>query len=62
MNGHRRYYAKWSKSGRERQISHGMAYMWNLKEKKKKERDINEYIQNRNRPTDVENKLMFTKG
>ena len=25
------YHTKWSKSGRERQISYDIAYMWNLK-------------------------------
>ena len=27
----RDYHTKWSKSDRERQISYGIAYMWNLK-------------------------------
>ena len=30
------YYAKWSKSNRERQILYGLTYMWNLKKKIKK--------------------------
>ena len=38
------------------QISHGITYMWNLK---KLYQWI--YIQNRNRLTDIENKLMVTK-
>ena len=38
MNGPKDYYAKWSKSERERQISSDIAYMWNLKY------DANEYI------------------
>ena len=33
--------------------------MWNLKEKKKYKWT---YIKNRNRPTDIENRLMVTKG
>ena len=32
------YNTKWSKSGRERQIPYGIAYMWNLKY------DTNEFI------------------
>ena len=33
-------------------------YLWNLKKKKKK----STYLQNRNRVTDTENKLMVIKG
>ena len=33
------YHTKWSKSDRERQTSHDIAYMWNLKKS-----DINELI------------------
>ena len=39
MDGPRDYHAKWRKSDRERQISYDIAYMWNLKKKK---RDTNE--------------------
>ena len=45
-----------SKSERERQILYGITYMWNLKY------DTNNYLQNRNRLTDIENQLMITKG
>ena len=38
----------------ERQISYDSAYMWNLKKRT--------YLQNRSRVTDVENKLMATRG
>ena len=38
-------------------ISYDIAYMWNLKKWYKRT-----YLQNRNRVTDVENKLMITKG
>ena len=38
INGPKDYYAKWSKSERERQTSSDIAYMWNLKY------DTNEYI------------------
>ena len=31
MDGPRDYHTKWSKSDRERQISYGITYMWNLK-------------------------------
>ena len=34
-----------------------ITYMWNLKKKYKRT-----YLQNRNRLTDIENKLMVTKG
>ena len=56
MDGLRDYYVKWSKSDRERQISYGITYMWNLKKWYKWT-----YIQNRNRLTDIENKLMVTR-
>ena len=43
----------------QREISYDIAYMWNLKKKN----DTNELItKNRNRLTDLENKLMVTKG
>ena len=42
---------------RERQISYDIAYMWNLKKWYKWT-----YLQNRNRVTNVENKLMVTRG
>ena len=57
MDGPRDYHTKWSKSDRERQISH-TAYMWNLKKKK----STNELIYKTERITDFENKLMVTKG
>ena len=41
----------------QRQISYDIAYMWNLKKI-----DTINYIQNRNRPTDIQNKLTVTKG
>ena len=41
MNGPRDDRTKWSKSDRERQISYDIAYLWNLKKKKK---DTNELI------------------
>ena len=44
-------------SDRERQISYDIAWMWNLKKCYKWT-----YLQNRNRVTDVENKLMVTRG
>ena len=51
MDGPRDCHTEWSKSDRERQISY-IAYMWNLKKWYKWI-----YLQNRNRVTDVENKL-----
>ena len=57
MDGPKDYHTKWSKPDRERQISYDNAKMWNLKKK------IQMYIlQNRNRPTDIESKLIVTKG
>ena len=50
-------HTEWSKSDREWQISYDIAYMWNLKKWYKWT-----YLQNRSRVTDVENKLMVTKG
>ena len=39
MDGSSDYYTKWSKSDKERQVSPGITYMWNLKKK-----DTNELI------------------
>ena len=39
MDGSSEYYTKWSKSDKERQVSPGITYMWNLKKK-----DTNELI------------------
>ena len=51
-------HTEWSKPDRERQISYDITYMWNVKKKWYKWN----YIRNRNRPTDLENKLTVTKG
>ena len=45
MDGLREHYAKWDKPDRERQILHGITYMWNPKvqqtsEYNKKEADL----------------------
>ena len=56
MDGPRDYHTKWSKSDRERQILYDIPYTWNLKKYKLT------YLQNRNRLTDIENKLMVTKA
>ena len=50
-------YPKWTKSDRERQKSYHITYMWDLKEWYKWT-----HVQNRNRTTDIESKLMVTKG
>ena len=50
-------HTEWSKSEREKQISYINAYMWNLKKWYEWT-----YLQDRNRLTDIENKLMDTKG
>ena len=57
MDGPRDCHTEWSKSDRKRQISYDIAYMWNLKKGYKWT-----YLQNRNRVTDVENKLKVTRG
>ena len=56
MDGPRDYHTKWSKSDREREISYDIAYMWNQK------KGTNELFLNRNRLTDIENKLWLPKG
>ena len=57
MDGPRHYHTKWGKPDRERQVSYDIAYMQSLKKRHKWT-----YIQNRNRPKDIESKLMATKG
>ena len=57
MDGPRDYHTKWSKPDRERQISYDIDFMWNPKKTHKWT-----YLQGRNRPTDIDNKLMVTKG
>ena len=44
------------KSDRERQMLYDITSMWHL------ENNTNQTIQNRNRLTDIENKLLVTKG
>ena len=56
MDGPRDCHTEWGKSDRERQISRDIAYIWNLKNGYKWT-----YLQNRNRVTDVENKLTLTR-
>ena len=57
MDGPRDYHTKWSKSDTEKQISYDITNMWNLKKWYKWT-----YLQKRNRPTDIGNKFMVTKG
>ena len=45
---------------RQRQTSYNIAYTWNPKKKKKND-TCEFFLQNRNRLTDTENKLMVTK-
>ena len=52
------HYIKWNKSDRERKMSYDITCMWNVKKKWYKWT----YLQSRNRLTDVENKLVVTKG
>ena len=56
MDGSRDYHTKWSKSERERQISYNIIYMWNLKY------DTNKLIYQTETDSDIEYKLMGTKG
>ena len=51
----RDYHTNWSKSGRERQMSYDIAYMWKLKKWYKWT-----YLQNQNRLIDLENELVVT--
>ena len=57
MDGPGDYHTKRSKSDRERQISYDIAYMQNLKKRYKWT-----YLQNRNRLTDLKNKLIVIWG
>ena len=57
MDGPRDCHTEWGKSDGDRQISYDIIYMWNLKKWYKWT-----YLQNRNRVTDVENKLMVTRA
>ena len=57
MDGPRYNHTKWSKSERGRQISYDITYMWNQKKWYKWT-----YLQNRNKLTDIENKLIEGKG
>ena len=56
MDGPRDYHTKWVKSDRGRQILDYVTYMWNLNKWYKWT-----YLQNINRLTEIENKLMATK-
>ena len=55
MDGPRDYHTEQSKSG-ERQIPYDITYMWNLKY------NTNELIYETETDSDIENKLMVTKG
>ena len=57
MDWPRDCHTEWSKSDREGQISYDIAYIWNLKKWYKWT-----YLQNKNWATDVEKKLIITKG
>ena len=57
MDGSRGYHTKWNtKSDTERQISHTITYMWNLKRW-----DKSTYLRNRNRLTDFKTTLWLPK-
>ena len=57
MDRPRVYHTEWNKSDRKRQIWQDITYMWGLKKWYRWT-----YLQNKNRITDVENKLMVTRG
>ena len=57
VNKLRAYYTEWSKSEREKQISHISAYVWNLEKWY-----WWTYLQDRNRDASIENRLMDTVG
>ena len=54
MDGPRDYHTKWNQSDKEKY--HDITYLWNLKKWYKWT-----YLQNRNRLTDIENKVTVTK-
>ena len=56
MDGPRDYHTKGSKSERGRQIPYDITYMWNLKY------DTDQHIYETKTDTDIENKLIVTKG
>ena len=56
LDGLEGHYAKWNKSDRDRQISYDITYMWNLNY------DTNEFIYKTETDSNIENKLMVTKG
>ena len=56
MDEHRRYYAEWNKSDRERQIPYNLTYMWNLENKTNEQTN-----HNRKRLTDTENKWVVAR-
>ena len=63
MDGHRGYHTKQSKSERERQIPYDITYIWNLKyDTKIYKMKIYKNLQNRNRLTNLENRLVVAKA
>ena len=56
MDTTRDYHTKWSKSERERQIPYDLLYVGSKIWHKRT------YLRNRNRLTDIENRLVFAKG
>ena len=56
MNGPRECHTEWSKSDREREVSHDIPYIWNLK------RQDTMNLLTIHRLTDLENKLVILLG
>ena len=52
MDGAREYNAKGSQSVRERQISHDLTYMWNLRNKTNQQREKKEKVGEVDQETD----------
>ena len=68
MDGPRDYHSKQRKSDRERQTPYDITYMWSLKYEWTSNMNFKyewhkwTYLRNRNRLTDVENRLVVAKG
>ena len=60
MDKYRDCHTERSNSDKERQMLYDINYMRTLKKKKKRYKQI--YLQNRNRVTNIENKLMTLPG
>ena len=62
MNGPRDCHIKWGKSDRGRLMSYDITYMWNIKKMIWNVKKWNELIYKTVIDSDLQNKLMVTKG